>query len=152
MAKQKLRKKKKEGVMSLGGKIITIFFVILLIGGGYYIYSLFKPIEINAVNMAGEWKLQDGSETSYWNFEPTGIDGMSGTCTYYTYEPNSYNIAEKIVYDFYLELNGNGVMELHCTAKKQNEVVMKVTSLSSSQMNVFYKTSKTCSMVRTHLF
>ena len=154
MAKAKLRKKKKEGVMTLGGKIITVFFILLLIGGGYFLFTLFRPVEINSINMTGEWKLSDNGYTSYWSFEPTGIDGMSGTASHYNKQAGTGVKQDVLEYNFVLEENDKGTMELHMTALKYGEknVEMKVTSLSNAQMGIVYNASEMANMTKTNLF
>lgn len=147
----KLKKKKKEGVMSLGGKIITIFFIAFLIGGGYFLFTLFRSVEINSINMTGEWKLADGSNISYWSFTP-GQDEMSGTASHYLKELGTGVPKDRIDYDYVLILNDNGVIEMHCTAPRQDEVIIKITSLSNAQMGIIHSGSKMDNMTKTNLF
>lgn len=147
----KLKRKKKEGVMSLGGKIITVFFIALLIGGAYFLYTLFRPVEINSINIAGEWKLADGAKVTYYDFVP-GAEEMSGTATVYGREPGTGVRRDVMEYDYVMFLNDNDVMELHLTAPRQEEIMIKITSLSNAQMGIIHNGSKMANMTKTNLF
>ncbi len=69
-----MAKKAKKG-SSVVGKIITVVLLVLLVAGGYYLFNLFKSIDITPENMTGTWKDTDGDDVIYWAFE-----GYSNKC------------------------------------------------------------------------
>ena len=159
MAKlQKLKKRKKEGVMTLGGKIITIAFIILLIAGGYFLYTLFRPVDITSVNMAGEWEMNQNGSKIYYYFEPGGsnADGTTGTVSVYRKAAGTGTREDVKEYDFTLELHNDVIhMQMVQTSPKAdrgNEVLIKITALSNAQMGIIYNSADFANLRKTNIF
>ena len=148
-----MMKVKKDDGMSLVGKIITIIFIIILAAAIYYFVTLFKGVEINAVNLAGEWK-QAGNPTWFITFTADGNpeEGYDGTAHSW-YQSATGEITSDKHYTFYLEENANGVMVLHLydkSAKKEEEI--KITKLSRAEMSVIRNGSNFETITKCNIF
>ena len=144
MARHKSFKKNKEPV-NIAGIVITILFAVLLIGGIYYMFNLFKSVEINELNMAGEWKLQ-GSPT--W-FLTINSDGTASSYEQYTVG----DIGNSASYHYTLEPNENGVMVLTLKNDKTKETEeIKITKVSHAEISIIRKGSIFENMTRVNIF
>lgn len=145
------KKKKNEGDVSIVGRIITIFFLLFLVAGGYYLFSMFRPVEINQLNIIGEWKLPgapvqyysfraDGTALSYEKFTGSGEVRNQTTYTYDLVETVGERTGET-EYMLYLYPDGNDSVE-----------VIKINGLSHVQMNILWKGSQFASLTRVDVF
>lgn len=145
------KKKKNEGDISIAGRIITILFLLFLVAGGYYLFSMFRPIEVNQVNIIGEWKMPgapvvyysfraDGTALSYEKFTGTGETRNQTTYTYDLVEEID-DKTQETEYMLYLYPDKDGAT-----------TVMKITGLSHAQMNILWKGSTFASLTRVDMF
>lgn len=152
------KKKKKADGKEIAGRLITLFFVLLLIGGAYYLYTLFRNVEINSQNLAGTWKLS-GNPDTYYTFKMDKENSLlKGEATSYTQANNSIDQKDKTKYTYELVLNENEVYELRLQPvderghKDGDIVLIKVTGLSAAQMYVTINKSSMTAMTRVDLF
>ena len=145
------KKKKNEGDISIAGRIITIFFLLFLVAGGYYLFSMFRPVEITQVNIIGEWKLPgapvtyysfraDGTAMSYEKFTGSGDTRNQTTYTYSLVEETDDKTGETAYMLYLYEDRSDKVSEI------------KITGLSHVQMNVLWKRSEFASLTRVDVF
>ncbi len=144
MAKGKKKKQDNE----LANKIIAIVFLIFLIAGGYYLFSMFRPVEINQTNIVGEWKIP-GSPSTFYTFR------ADGTASSYEKFTGTGEVRNQVEYNYYLtsevsEQTGKDVYTLVLDEqrgeKRHWEIV--VNGLSHMQMNILWKGSEFESMTR----
>lgn len=151
------KKKKKEG-NDIAGKIITVFFVLLLIGGAYYLFSIFKTVEINSTNLSGTWKLSGNPATIYTFKMDKNDSPMSGEATSYKQYNNSAEQTDRVKYSYEIIINEHGTSELHLQPLNErghatgDETVITVTGLSVAQMYVRIDKSKDTALTRVDLF
>lgn len=149
-----MAKKKKLDGKEIAGRLITIFFVLLLIGGAYYLYTLFKPQEINSENMAGTWKV--GSDpVTFYTFEMDESNSMtSGRASSYTQRKGTIEKNDEKNYKYELVLNNNNTYELQLQPLNERGhadgdiEVIKVTGLSRAQMYVIIGRNGMTAMVK----
>lgn len=143
---------KKKDDKELANKIIAIVFLIFLIAGGYYLFSMFRPVEIKETNIIGEWKMT-GSPVTYFTFR------TDGTATSYEKFSGSGDVRNKIEYNYVLkeevskqtgEIVYTIVMDEPRGDKRHMEIV--VNGLSRVQMNILWKGSEFTSMTRVSGF
>ena len=143
---------KKKDDKELANKIIAIVFLIFLIAGGYYLFSMFRPVEINETNIIGEWKIA-GSPIVYYEFR------TDGTATSYEKFSGSGDVRNKIEYNYILttevsDQTGEDVYTIVLDEprgdKRHMEIV--VNGLSRVQMNILWKGSEFTSMTRVGAF
>lgn len=155
------KKKKKVDGKEIAGRFITLFFVLLLIGGIYYLWTLFKNIEINSKNIAGTWKLSvAGSPDTYYSFKMDKEDPMAGTALSYTRTGNSAEQNDKKYYSYVMVTNDNDIIELQLQPYKESTlkhrdgdiIVIKVTGLSRAQMYVTINRNNMTAMTKVDLF
>ncbi len=148
MAKGKKKKEDNE----LANKIIAIVFLVFLIAGGYYLFSMFRPVEINKTNIVGEWKLP-GSPVTFYTFRTDGTassyEKFTGTGEVRNQVEYKYNLTSEVsdqtgkdVYTIVLDEQGG--------EKRHMEIV--VNGLSHVQMNILWKGSEFTSMTRVSGF
>lgn len=145
------KKKKNEGDISIAGRIITIFFLLFLVAGGYYLFSMFRPIEITQVNIIGDWKMP-GAPVMYYSFHADGTaisyekftgSGDTRNLTSYT-----YSLVEETD-----DKTGETNYMLYLYPDKEGDVtVIKITGLSHVQMNVLWRRSEFASFTRVDVF
>lgn len=72
-------KKKKDGEVNWGGRLVSILFLIIFLAGCYFLFDLFRSIPINEISISGQWQLAgnpkwfltinaDGTASSYEQF------------------------------------------------------------------------------------
>lgn len=147
-----MAKGKKKEDNELANKIIAIVFLVFLIAGGYYLFSMFRPVEINETNIVGEWKLP-GSPVTYYSFRTDG--------TAYSYEKltGSGETRNQINYTYYLktEISDQTGKEVYTIVLdeergEKRHMEIEVNSLSHVQMNILWKGSEFSSMTRVDVF
>lgn len=145
------RGKKKED-KELANKIIAIVFLVFLIAGGYYLFSMFRPVEINETNIVGEWKLP-GSPVTYYSFR------ADGTASCYEKFTGTGEVRNNIEYNYYLKTEvsdqtGQNVytIVLDETRGDKRHMEIVVNGLSRVQMNILWKGSEFSSMTRVSGF
>lgn len=140
--------KKKNEDNELANKIIAIIFLAFLIAGGYYLFSMFRPVEINQTNIVGEWKLP-GSPVTFYTFR------ADGTASSYEKFTGTGEIRNQIEYTYYLKSEVSSqtgkdvytiVLEEQRGEKRRWEIV--VNGLSHMQMNILWKGSEFSSLTR----
>lgn len=154
------KKKKKVDGGAIAGRIITVIFVILLIGGGYYMYTLFRTVEINAATITGTWKLAGNPDTFYIFSYDDETDLTKGTATSYTQPSGTLQRDNETKYKYEMVTNDKGVVELHMhTLNKRGnidkdipELVIKVSAVSKAQMYVKLARNVDSAMTRVNLF
>lgn len=154
------KKKKKVDGKEVAGRIITLFFVLLLIGGAYYLYTLFRDVEITPQNLTGTWKLAGDVDEYYIFSYDDEEDKENGRAIGYTQQKNSYARENEIKYTYELVLNNNNIIEMHLHAlndrgridKDIPEKVIKITKLSKAQMYVTINRSVMTALTREDLF
>lgn len=147
-----MAKGKKKGDNEVANKIIAIVFLIFLIAGGYYLFSMFRPVEINETNIIGEWKLP-GSPVTFYTFR------TDGTASSYEKFTGSGDVRNQTEYTYYLtseisEQTGKEVYTLVLNEtrgdKRRWEIV--INALSHVQMNILWKGSEFSSLTRVDVF
>lgn len=147
-----MAKGKQKGDNELANKIIAIVFLVFLIAGGYYLFNMFKPVDISEATIAGTWKLP-GSPVTYYTFNADG--------TAFSYEKftGSGDVRNEISYTYYLktgvsEQTGKDVYTIVLDEvrgdKRHLEIV--INALSRVQMNILWKGSEFSTMTRTDVF
>lgn len=143
---------KKKGDKETANKIIAIVFLVFLIAGGYYLFSMFRPVEINETNIVGEWKIA-GSPVVYYTFR------TDGTASSYEKFTGSGEVRNQIEYNYYIrtevsEQTGNDVytIVLDETRGDKRHLEIEVNGLSRVQMNILWKGSEFSSMTRVDVF
>lgn len=153
------RRRKKADAKDVAGRIITLFFVLLLIGGAYYLYTLFKPVDITTVNMAGTWKLK-GTPNTFYTFNSDGADDVSGTASSYTQMDGSIEINNEMKYTYTLTQKENDterydlqLQPLNIRGHKDGDPInIEVTGLSNAQMYVKINRSVNTTLTKVNLF
>lgn len=147
-----MAKGKKKGDSEVANKIIAIVFLIFLIAGGYYLFSMFRPVEINETNIVGEWKLP-GSPVTFYTFR------TDGTASSYEKFTGSGDIRNQIEYTYYLtsevsEQSGKEVytLVLNETRGEKRRWELEINALSHVQMNILWKGSEFSSLTRVDVF
>lgn len=145
------KKKKNEDDVSIVGRIITIFFLVFLVAGGYYLFSMFRPIEINQVNIIGEWKLP-GAPVQYFSFRADGTalsyEKFTGTGEVRNQATYTYDLVETVD-----EKTGQPEYILYLYPDANDSVnVIKINGLSHVQMNILWKGSTFASLTRVDVF
>lgn len=143
---------KKKDDKELANKIIAIVFLVFLIAGGYYLFSMFRPVEINETNIAGEWKLP-GSPVTYYTFR------TDGTASSYEKFTGSGEVRNQINYTYYLtseisEQTGKEVYTLVLNEERgeKRRWEIEINALSHVQMNILWKGSEFSSLTRVDVF
>lgn len=145
-------KKKKTDDKELANKIIAIVFLVFLIAGGYYLFSMFRPVEINETNIIGEWKMA-GSPVTYYTFR------TDGTASSYEKFTGSGEVRNRTEYNYYLktEVSDQTGLDVYTIVldeprgdKRHVEIV--VNGLSRVQMNILWKGSEFSSLTRVDVF
>ena len=145
-----MAKAKKKEDNEIASKIIAVCFLLFLIAGGYYLFSMFKPVEINEINMVGEWKIP-GSPVTYYSFN------VDGTASSYEKFTGSGDVRNQRNYTYTLETSvseqtGDNIYTLILRGTKDDTVdKIQITSLSHVQMGIM-KNSEFSSMTRVHDF
>ncbi|MDE6687160.1 MAG: hypothetical protein K2J95_08780 [Lachnospiraceae bacterium] len=144
--------KKKKDDNGLANKIIAIVFLLFLIAGGYYLFSMFRPVEINQTNIVGEWKLP-GSPVTYYSFR------ADGTASSYEKFTGSGEVRNQINYTYYLrtevsEQTGKDIYTIVLDEVRGDERhwEIEINALSHVQMNILWKGSEFSSMTRVDVF
>lgn len=147
-----MAKGKKKEDNELANKIIAIVFLVFLIAGGYYLFSMFRPVDINEANIVGEWKLA-GSPVTYYTFR------TDGTASSYEKFTGSGEVRNQISYHYYLkeetsEQTGKEVYTIVLDEDRgeKRHVEIEVTGLSHVQMNILWKGSEFSSLTRVDVF
>ena len=136
------KKKKNKGDGSgIGGKIITALFLLILVGGAYALFTMFRGVEINEQNLAGEWKLP-GSPVVYYQFN------LDGTASSYEKFTGTGRIDNAVYYTYTLE---DDVLTLYEVDSDRQEVIT-ITSLSQAQLSVIMNRSDMEALTRVDLF
>lgn len=143
---------KKKDDKELANKIIAIVFLVFLIAGGYYLFSMFRPVEINETNIAGEWKMP-GSPVTYYTFR------TDGTASSYEKFTGSGEVRNQINYTYYLtseisEQTGKEVYTLVLNEERgeKRSWEIEINALSHVQMNILWKGSEFSSLTRVDVF
>lgn len=143
---------KKKDDKELANKIIAIVFLLFLIAGGYYLFSMFRPVEINETNIAGEWKLP-GSPVTYYTFR------TDGTASSYEKFTGSGEVRNQINYTYYLtseisEQTGKEVYTIILNEDRgeKRHWEIEINGLSHVQMNILWKGSEFSSLTRVDVF
>lgn len=143
---------KKKDDKELANKIIAIVFLLFLIAGGYYLFSMFRPVEINETNIAGEWKLP-GSPVTYYTFR------TDGTASSYEKFTGSGEVRNQISYTYYLtseisEQTGKEVYTIMLNEDRgeKRHWEIEINGLSHVQMNILWKGSEFSSLTRVDVF
>lgn len=143
---------KKKDDKELANKIIAIVFLVFLIAGGYYLFSMFRPVEINETNIAGEWKMP-GSPVTYYTFR------TDGTASSYEKFTGSGEVRNQINYTYYLtseisEQTGKEVYTLVLNEERgeKRHWEIEINALSHVQMNILWKGSEFSSLTRVDVF
>lgn len=143
---------KKKDDKEIANKIIAIVFLIFLIAGGYYLFSMFRPVEINETNIIGEWKMT-GSPVVYYEFR------TDGTATSYEKFTGTGEVRNKIEYNYVLktEVSDQTGQDVYTIVldeprgdKRHQEII--VNGLSRVQMNILWRGSEFSSMTRVSGF
>lgn len=147
-----MAKGKKKGDNEVANKIIAVVFLIFLIAGGYYLFSMFRPVEINEANIVGEWKLP-GSPVTFYTFR------TDGTASSYEKFTGSGDVRNQIEYTYYLtsevsEQSGKEVytIVLNETRGEKRRWELEINALSHVQMNILWKGSEFSSLTRVDVF
>lgn len=147
-----MAKGKKKGDNEVANKIIAIVFLIFLIAGGYYLFSMFRPVEINVTNIIGEWK-QSGSPLTFYTFR------TDGTASSYEKFTGSGDVRNQMEYTYTLtseisEQTGKEVytLVLNETRGDKRRLEIKINSLSHVQMNILEKGSEFSTLTRVDVF
>ena len=147
-----MAKGKKQGDNEVANKIIAIVFLIFLIAGGYYLFSMFRPVEINVTNIVGEWK-QSGSPLTFYTFR------TDGTASSYEKFTGSGDVRNQMEYTYTLtseisEQTGKEVytLVLNETRGDKRRLEIKINSLSHVQMNILEKGSEFSTLTRVDVF
>ncbi|MDE6530938.1 MAG: hypothetical protein K2K96_09225 [Lachnospiraceae bacterium] len=147
-----MARRKKKDDKELANKIIAIVFLLFLIAGGYYLFSMFRPVEINETNIIGEWKMA-GSPVTYYTFR------TDGTASSYEKFTGSGEVRNQISYTYYLrtevsEQTGNDVYTLVLDEDRgeRRHWEIEINALSRVQMNILWKGSEFSSMTRVDVF
>lgn len=151
------RKKKVDG-RQIVGRLITLFFVLLLIGGAYYLFTLFKTVEINSENMTGTWKAGK-DPVVYYVFSMDETNSlMAGKLTRYEQRAGSPERENEQYYKYTMEINDKGRYEVFLqpynkAGKKNGDVEkMKITGLSRAQMYIQVGKNKDTALMRVGIF
>lgn len=147
-----MAKGKKKEDNELANKIIAIVFLVLLIAGGYYLFSMFRPVDINETNIIGEWKLP-GSPVTYYSFR------SDGTASSYEKFTGSGEIRNQIDYTYYLkseisEQTGEEIYTIMLDEVRGEKThwEIEINGLSHVQMNILWKGSEFSSLTRVDVF
>lgn len=147
-----MAKGKKKGDNELANKIIAIVFLVFLIAGGYYLFSMFRPVEINETNIIGEWKLP-GSPVTYYTFR------TDGTASSYEKFTGSGEVRNQINYTYYLrtevsDQTGKDVYTIVLDEERgdKRRWEIEINALSHVQMNILWKGSEFSSLTRVDVF
>lgn len=139
------KKKDRDDGGGIAGKIITILFFLILVGGAYYLYGLFKPIEINKTNIAGSWKIA-GSPTLYMT-----IDADDNASSYEQFTAG--DTRNKKTYKYMLKENERGIMVLTLKDVKTKETEeIKITRVSQAQMDIIRNGNNFTKFTKTSIF
>ncbi len=84
-------RKKETG--DVAGRIAGIVFLLIVIGAGYYLFSMFRTLEVTPQNIAGDWKHKD---TAFADKETHWVFVEDGTASSYTLD-TSNNLRSDIV-------------------------------------------------------
>lgn len=143
MAKYRIKKQKEE--TNVAGIIVTILFLLLLAGGIYYLVNLFKAVEINEINIAGDWKLA-GSPTWYLSINS---DGTASSYEQFT----AGDVRNQVNYSYTLYENDNGVMIIALKDLKTKEVEeIKITKVSHAEIAIIRNGSHFLNLTRVNIF
>lgn len=147
-----MAKKKKKEDNELANKIIAIVFLVFLIAGGYYLFSMFRPVEINQTNIVGEWKLP-GSPVTYFSFR------TDGTASSYEKFTGSGEVRNQVNYTYYLktevsEQTGKDIYTIVLDEERgdKRHLEIEINALSHVQMNILWKGSEFSSLTRVDVF
>ena len=142
MAKYK-KKDKDDG--SLVGKLITILFLLILAGGIYFLVNLFKSVEINEVNISGDWKLA-GSPTVFYTFS---ADGNASSYEQFT----AGEVRNQCKYTYSLDTNDNGVVVMTLKDLKTKETKeIKLMKVSHAEISIIQNGSEFDNLTRVNIF
>lgn len=172
-----MARKKKDDKLggSVVGRIITVVLLILLIAGGYSLYTMFRSVDITAVNMVGLWKDIDGGKTAHWNLTvfkgsdvATDIEPFSegvfkfeycdrGSGTYYETDnvgkrQNEYSF-DYVIYDR-TDKHGNVVKVMRITKDEwgAEPFDFTITQVSQAQLKLMKGTNEFTSWTNENLF
>ncbi|HOO79669.1 MAG TPA: hypothetical protein PLZ77_01420 [Lachnospiraceae bacterium] len=134
-------KKKKKDNGDVVGFIIGICFLLLLVGGGYYLFTMFKPIDVTVANVRGNWKLP-GAPVTYWEFN------LDGTASSYEKFTGTNEVRNETSYTYEIE-DGDIVLR---PDGAEGTYTIQITSLSRLQMSVILNASDIKSMTRVDIF
>lgn len=131
----------------LAGKIIGVIFLLFLVAGGYYLFTMFRPLEITQENIVGSWKLP-GSPITYFTFNPdntaSSYEKFTGTGETRNETQYTYTIEESIS-----NTTGNTIYTIVLDQVKGDaHIEMDITGLSQMQLSILWKGSEFGSMTR----
>ena len=133
---------KKNDDNGLGGKIISVLFILILAGGIYFLFTLFKSVDITPANIAGNWQ-QAGSPKFFLTINADATETSVGSGAWTDGTASSYeqfasgDRRNDATYTYSLRANDKGVMVLTLkNTKTKEEEEIKVTRVSNAQIDV----------------
>ena len=97
----KVKQKKNEEKKDIAGRIVGLIFLTLLIAVGYYMYDMFRPLQIDSDTTAGDWHHtaeMNEKKTEHWVFN------SDGTAYSYTMNNETKIMENKVTYDYTIRI------------------------------------------------
>lgn len=150
MATIKVKPKQEVEPKDVAGRIIGALFLIMLLAGGYYLFDMFRTIEMTDSGIQGEWIIPadfGSSETECWQFTASGEGDNTGIARKYTRNMRNGTRTNEVEYDYSLEdyTDDQGNVRKHILVTTKNVRLseretyeIRITSLSKIEMSVIF--------------
>lgn len=168
MATIKVKPKQEVEPKDVAGRIIGALFLIMLLAGGYYLFDMFRTIEMTDSGIQGEWIIPadfGSSETDCWQFVAGAEGNNTGIAYRYTRNMKNGTRTNETEYDYSLEdyTDDQGIVRKHILVTTRNVRVseretfeIRLTSLSKIEMSVIFvygnATTNVTRMTRPSIF
>ena len=153
MATIKVKPKQEVEPKDVAGRIIGLLFFLMLAAGAYYLFDMFRGLDINNENLQGEWRIParfDETTEEYWQFTPAADGTQTGIALNYKRNKKTAERTDEIEYDYVLEeyINENDeeqktrqhilitTRNVKRSEKKTYEI--RITSLSKMELSVTF--------------
>ena len=169
MATIKVKPKVEKEPKDIAGRIIGVLFLLMVIAGGYYLFDMFRQLDITNDNIQGEWRYpkplgQDTTECWVFSQDNRTEEGNTGVATNYTLNTKDGSKSNIVEYDYVLEqyTDKTGAERYHIMVTTKNVKAsekrtreIRVTSLSKMEISVTFVEDMSADitrMVRTTVF